>query len=70
MIKYTVLTESGTWKILIDMSWVNDTSGLLVFYICCSVAESSPTLCDPMDCITPGTPVLHYLLELAQTHVR
>ena len=70
VIKYTVLTESGTWKVLIDMSWLNDTSGLLVFYICCSVAELSPTLCDPMDCIMPGIPVLHYLLELAQTHVR
>ena len=27
------------------------------------------TLCDPMDCSAPGFPVLHYLLELAQTHV-
>ena len=26
-------------------------------------------LCDPMDCSTPGFPVLHYLLNLAQTHV-
>ena len=26
-------------------------------------------LCNPMDCTTPGFPVLHYLLELAQTHV-
>ena len=37
--------------------------------ICCSVAKSSPTLCNPMNCSTPGFPVLHYLLELAQTHV-
>ena len=36
---------------------------------CCSVARSCPTLCDPMDCSTPGFPVLHHLLELAQTHV-
>ena len=28
----------------------------------------SPTLCNPMDCSTPGFPDLHYLLELAQTH--
>ena len=27
------------------------------------------TLCDPMDCSTPGFPVLHYLPEFAQTHV-
>ena len=25
--------------------------------------------CDPIDCRTPGFPVLHYLPELAQTHV-
>jgi len=36
---------------------------------CCSVAQSCPTLCNPMDCSTPGFPVLHHLLELAQTHV-
>ena len=28
-----------------------------------------PILCNPMDCSTPGFPVLHDLLELAQTHV-
>ena len=28
-----------------------------------------PTLFDPIDCSTPGFPVLHYLLEFAQTHV-
>ena len=28
---------------------------------CCSVAQSYPTLCDPMDCSTPGSPVLHHL---------
>ena len=36
----------------------------------CSAAQERPTLCDPMDCSTPGFPVLHHLLELAQTHVR
>ena len=34
-----------------------------------SVAQSAPTLCDPRDCSTPGLPVHHQLLELAQTHV-
>ena len=34
-----------------------------------SVAQSCPTLCSPMDCSMPGFPVLHYLLEFAQTHV-
>ena len=36
---------------------------------CCSVAQSCPTPCNPMDCSTPGFPILHHLLELAQTHV-
>ena len=29
-----------------------------------SVAQSCPTLCDPMDCSTPGLPVHHQLPEL------
>ena len=34
-----------------------------------SVAQSCPTLCDPMDCNTPGLPVHHQLPEFTQTHV-
>ena len=34
-----------------------------------SVTQSCPTLCDPMDCSTPGLPVHHQLLEFAQTHI-
>ena len=34
-----------------------------------SVPKLCPTVCDPVDWSIPGTPVLHYLLELAQTHV-
>ena len=37
---------------------------------CCSVSQSRPTLCDPMDCSTPGFPVLHHLPRFAQMHVR
>ena len=33
------------------------------------VAQSCPTLFNPMDCTTPGLPVHHQLLELTQTHV-
>ena len=39
-------------------------------HCCCSVAKSCLTFCDPMDCNPPGFPVLHYLLEFAQTHAR
>ena len=43
-------------------------------YICrfiqiSSVAQSCPTLCDPMNCSTPGLPVHHQLPEFTQTHV-
>ena len=31
---------------------------------CCSATKSCPTLCDPVDCSTPGFPVLHYLQSL------
>ena len=34
-----------------------------------SVTQLCPTLCDPMDCSTPGFPVHCKLPELAQTHV-
>ena len=36
---------------------------------CCSVAQSCPTLWDPMDCSTPGLPVHHQLPGFTQTHV-
>ena len=36
---------------------------------CSSVAQSCPTLCDPMNGSTPGLPVHHQLPELTQTHV-
>ena len=34
-----------------------------------SVAQSCPTLCDPMDCSIPGLPVHHQLPKFTQTHV-
>ena len=34
-----------------------------------SVAQSCPTLCDPMNCSMPGLPVHHQLPEFTQTHI-
>ena len=34
-----------------------------------TVAQSCPTLCNPMDCNTPGLPVHHQLPDFTQTHV-
>ena len=39
------------------------------FEDCCSVTQSSPTPCDPMDGSMPGFPVHHQLPKFTQTHV-
>ena len=43
--------------------------GLTQNVCCCSFSQSRLTLCTSTDCSTPGFPVLHHLLEFAQTHV-
>ena len=48
---------------------VSEAAGLLKLSCCCSVAMSCLTLGDSIDCSTPGFPVLHHLLEFAQTQV-
>ena len=50
-------------------SWKALASSNTFIYCCYSVSQSCPTLCDPMDCIIPGFPVLYCLPEFAQTHV-
>ena len=45
------------------MSWIV----LSVFLQFTSVAQSCPTLCDPMNCSMPGLPVHHQLPEFTQT---
>ena len=49
-----------TWLLCPKMWWFKECTREFN-----SVAQSSPTLCNPM----PGLPVHHPLLELAQTHV-
>ena len=48
------------------LAW--DLYDYICCWYCCSVALLWLTLCDPMDCSTPGFPVFHNLSELAQTH--
>ena len=50
----------------LPLSHLGSTSKKCVFS---SVAHSCLTLCNPMDCSTPGLPVHHQLPELTQTHV-
>ena len=42
---------------------------LRIINCCCSVAKLCLTFLNPMDCRTPGFPVLHCLQEFAQIHV-
>ena len=73
----------GVWGInLKQRRWeMSKLSGILKKKSCereatkqCSVqfrsfAQLCPTLCEPMNCSTPGLPVHHQLLEFTQTHV-
>ena len=65
--------QSGMLRLWSIYHWVKQMNSSLctciVFVPCCSVAQSCPTLCSPMDCSISGFPVLHYILESAQTHV-
>ena len=59
----------STWGRETDWISILLSQGLAEHICCCSVAQSRPTLFNPMDWSTPGFPVLHSLLELAQTPV-
>ena len=64
--RHNMGTEKHLWS-----SQPRDTGSLkdwdLIQYS--SVAQSCLTLCNPMDCSTPGLPVHHQLPEFTQTHV-
>ena len=49
---------------------VNKTCLKLLSVQFISVAQSCPTICNPMDRSPPGLPVHHQLLEFTQTRVR
>ena len=64
--QYSVITNSPAMKIHVHPSlwrWLE--------YYFCSVTQSCPTVCNPMDCSTPAFSVLHHVLvlEFAQIHV-
>ena len=65
------LTEQKVWlrTFIIPLLQPTCTSKGIRDLICCSVTQSCPALCDPMNCSMPGFLVLHYLPELAQIHV-
>ena len=55
-------SDTTEWLIAIELiaKWIG---------YCCSVTQLCLNLYDPMDYGMPGFPVLHHLMELAQTHV-
>ena len=51
---WEIVKDREAWRVVVQFS---------------SVTQSCLTLCNPMDCSTPGFPVHHCLLEFAQAHV-
>ena len=61
-------------QVLIQFGFQDYTKSSVVYGFkplccCCSVTQSCPNLCDPMDCSTPGLPVPYHRPEFAQVHV-
>ena len=54
------------WQIL--CAWAPKWLQLMTAVQFSSVPQARPTLCDPVDCSTPGLPVHHQLPEFTQTH--
>ena len=67
----TLLRSRSQSPAAIGKAWARSPFLTIIMYwsCCCSAAQLCLTLCDPMDCSTPGLPVLHQLLEFAQVHV-
>ena len=57
---YIHISQYSSWHIISAMKYSVQFSSLVQLCL---------TLCDPMDCSTPGFPVHHQLLELTHTHV-
>ena len=57
------------WRLLKNLKVELSYDHPFHFWVYCLVSKSSLTLCDPVDCSTPGFPVLHHLPEFVQTHV-
>ena len=61
-------SEQSTCQ-LAQASFSSLSNGACTVCCCCSVPMSCLTLCDPMDCSTPGFPVHQQLPDFTQTHV-
>ena len=66
------LADSRLWKFsasIIKWHSSSESLSLGIETSVSSITQSCLTLCEPMDCSTPGFPVHHQLPELTQTHV-
>ena len=65
---YSFLSTDKLKLILVNIFWRSVFFKCKMTY-CSSVTKLFPTLCNTINYNTPGFPVLHYLLEFAQSHV-
>ena len=66
---FPFLSQNAWLPILILRHILLENNILNCYIICCSVTKSCSTLCNPLDCNTPCSSVLHYLLQFAQINV-
>ena len=67
---YNFIANTGKGVLFLPLSDAYIRSFLYLLSIqFSSVAQSCPTLCNPMNCSTPGLPVQHQLPEFTPTHV-
>ena len=65
---YKALPTLCCWNLPDKILYIYFTFSLSVPFQFSSVAQSCPTLCDPMNCSMPCLCVHHQLLEFTQTH--
>ena len=65
---HIILTYCIAHGVLLNVICSLNGRGVRGRMLFCHSVVSCPTFCDPMDCSMPGFHVLHYLLEVAQTH--
>ena len=66
---HSILTHYFSIYRILHCSHISHQGFVLLTTVFSSVAQSCLTLCDPMNCSTPGLPVHHQLPEFTQTQV-
>ena len=66
---YVIILATYIFKMCVIIHNGEGQASYKLIFSSVQVAQSCPTLCNLMDCSTPGFPVHHQLPELTQTHV-